>query len=144
MVQQPVDFSADSVVVITGCSRGLGLEFVKQLLETTESHVVATARNPQKSDALTGLSKQYQKRLKLVTLNTEDESSIKVLVLALCWGSVCAIVSASSRWAVLASDLWLFCCQAAVQEVGNAYSGVDLLINNAGVCESVEEPVMEM
>lgn len=143
MVQQPVDFSADSVVVITGCSRGLGLEFVKQILETTESHVVATARNPQKSDALTGLSKQYQNRLKLVTLDTEDESSIKVLVLALCWGSD-VIVSASSRWAVLASYLWLLCCQAAVQEVASAYSGVDLLINNAGVCESVEEPVMEM
>ena len=87
MVLQPVAFSVDSVVVITGCSRGLGLEYVKQILETTESHVVATARNPQKSDALTGLSKQYDKRLKLVTLDTEDESSIKVVILASCWGS---------------------------------------------------------
>ena len=74
-----VTFSANSVVVITGCSRGLGLEYVKQVLETTDSHVVATARNPQKSDALTGLSRQYQDRLKLVTLDTEDEASIKVL-----------------------------------------------------------------
>ena len=84
MVSQPAPavFSTDSVVVITGCSRGLGLEYVKQILETTESHVVATARNPQKSDALTRLSKQYEERLKLVTLDTEDESSIKVLVLA--------------------------------------------------------------
>ena len=82
MVPQPVEFSAESVVVITGCSRGLGLEYVKQILETTESHVVATARNPQKSDALNDLSKQYEKRLKLVTLDTEDESSIKVLVFA--------------------------------------------------------------
>lgn len=38
----------------------------------------------------------------------------------------------------------LFYCQAAAEEVGSAYSGVDLLINNAGVCESVEEPVLEM
>ena len=36
------------------------------------------------------------------------------------------------------------CWQAGVQEVGNTYSGVDLLINNAGICESVEEPVLEM
>lgn len=105
-----VAFTADTVVVITGCSRGLGLEFVKQILDTTESHVVATARNPQKCEALTGLSSQYEKRLKLVTLDTEDEASIK----------------------------------AGVQEVGNTYSGVDLLINNAGICESVEEPVLEM
>ena len=73
-----VAFTADTVVVITGCSRGLGLEFVKQILDTTESHVVATARNPQKCEALTGLSSQYEKRLKLVTLDTEDEASIKV------------------------------------------------------------------
>ena len=75
-----VTFSADSVVVITGCSRGLGLEYVKQILKTTDSHVVATARNPQKSDALTALSRQFQDRLKLVTMDTEDEASIKVLV----------------------------------------------------------------
>ncbi len=30
-----VTFDAQSVVVITGSSRGLGLEFVKQLLDTT-------------------------------------------------------------------------------------------------------------
>lgn len=96
MVQKPVAFSVDSVVVITGCSRGLGLEYVKQILETTESHVVATARNPQKSDALIGLSKLYDKRLKLVTLDTEDESSIKVLVLASHWGSASEGLFASS------------------------------------------------
>lgn len=79
-----VAFTAETVVVITGCSRGLGLEFVKQLLDTTESQVVATARNPQKCEALTGLSSQYEKRLKLVTLDTEDEASIKVSVLASC------------------------------------------------------------
>lgn len=74
-----VDFTADTVVVITGTSRGLGLEYVKQLLQTTDSHVVATARNPHKTDALTALAKQHSDRLKLVVLDTADEDSIKVM-----------------------------------------------------------------
>lgn len=73
-----LSFNAQSVVVITGSSRGLGLEFVRQLLDSTESHVVATARDPQKADALTALVKQQPDRLKLVALDTGDESSIKV------------------------------------------------------------------
>ena len=73
-----LSFNAQSVVVITGSSRGLGLEFVRQLLDSTESHVVATARDPQKADALTALVKQQPHRLKLVALDTGDESSIKV------------------------------------------------------------------
>lgn len=73
-----LSFNAQSVVVITGSSRGLGLEFVRQLLDSTESHVVATARDPQKADALTALVKQKPDRLKLVALDTGDESSIKV------------------------------------------------------------------
>ncbi|DBA71352.1 TPA: hypothetical protein ACH3X2_011162 [Trebouxia sp. C0005] len=105
-----VSLNAQSVVVITGSSRGLGLEFVRQLLDTTESHVVATARDPQKADALTALAKQQPDRLKLVALDTGDESSIK----------------------------------AAAKEVASLYSGVDLLINNAGIDEGVETPVLEL
>ena len=71
------NLTAESVVVVTGSSRGLGFEFVKQILESTKSHVVATARNPDKSDALTALAKQQPDRLKLVALDTGDESSIK-------------------------------------------------------------------
>ena len=74
-----VTFDAQSVVVITGSSRGLGLEFVRQLLDTTESHVVATARNPQKAESLTALAKQQPDRLTLIALDTGDESSIKVV-----------------------------------------------------------------
>ena len=73
-----VTFDAQSVVVVTGSSRGLGLEFVRQLLDKTESQVVATAREPQKAGALTALAKQQRNRLKLVALDTGDESSIKV------------------------------------------------------------------
>ncbi|DBA71249.1 TPA: hypothetical protein ACH3X2_011067 [Trebouxia sp. C0005] len=105
-----VTFDAQSVVVITGSSRGLGLEFVRQLLDKTESQVVATAREPQKAGALTALAKQQRNRLKLVALDTGDESSIK----------------------------------AAAEEIANLYSGVDLLINNAGIDEGVEIPALEL
>ena len=71
-------FTADTVVVITGSSRGLGLEYVKQILSTTESTVVATARNLAKADALHGLANKHAKRIQLVALDVSDESSIKV------------------------------------------------------------------
>ncbi|MCJ1302257.1 hypothetical protein MMC08_005060 [Hypocenomyce scalaris] len=104
------NLTAESVVVVTGSSRGLGFEFVKQILESTKSHVVATARNPDKSDALTALAKQQPDRLKLVAVDTGDESSIK----------------------------------AAAEHIAGTYSGVDLLINNAGIDEGAEQNILEL
>lgn len=71
-------FTADTVIVITGSSRGLGLEFVKHFLEYTDSKVVATARSLSKADALRTLVTQYSKRLHTVALDTSEESSIEV------------------------------------------------------------------
>ena len=71
-------FTADTVIVITGSSRGLGLEFVKHFLEYTDSKVVATARSLSKADDLRTLMTQYSKRLQTVTLDTSEESSIEV------------------------------------------------------------------
>lgn len=71
-------FAEDTVTVVTGSSRGLGLGFVKRILETTKSKVIATARKPQASKPLQALSKQHPNRLTLLTLDTEDESSIRV------------------------------------------------------------------
>lgn len=76
-------FSPDTVVVVTGSSRGLGLEFVKQLLENSQSRVVATARNPTGSKGLAALTEQFADRLKLVALDTSDESGIRVCTLFL-------------------------------------------------------------
>ncbi|KAL3131420.1 hypothetical protein ABBQ38_007732 [Trebouxia sp. C0009 RCD-2024] len=72
-----VAFDADTVVVITGSSRGLGLNLVKGILETTDSKVVATARNVAKASALSELQAKYPERVQLVNLDTGSEDSIK-------------------------------------------------------------------
>ena len=62
--------------VVTGASRGLGLEHVKQYLQQGFI-VVAAARAPSKSEALTKLHKEYQDKLVLVSLDTGDSTSVK-------------------------------------------------------------------
>ncbi|KAI8334247.1 4-dihydrotrisporin dehydrogenase [Chlamydoabsidia padenii] len=60
--------------LITGASRGLGLEFVKQL--SAKGHIViATARNPQKAPELVSLI-DYEKVIG-VALDTTDLASVK-------------------------------------------------------------------
>ena len=78
-------FAADTVVVITGSNRGLGFHFVKQLLETTPSTVVATARSPNKADQLHALKQHHGKRLLLVTMETSDENGVQVTTICLCY-----------------------------------------------------------
>ncbi|KAG0173402.1 hypothetical protein DFQ28_001575 [Apophysomyces sp. BC1034] len=61
-------------IVVTGASRGLGLEFVKQL--SAKGHVViASARSPEKSDQLQELAKS--KNVHTVTLDVVQEESVK-------------------------------------------------------------------
>ncbi|KAI8334248.1 4-dihydrotrisporin dehydrogenase [Chlamydoabsidia padenii] len=60
--------------LITGASRGLGLEFIKQL--SAKGHtIIATARNPHQSEALVSLIDQ--KKVIGVTLDTTDIASVK-------------------------------------------------------------------
>jgi len=49
-----------SSVLITGCNRGIGLELVKQFLklDSPPKHLIATYRNPNKSEELLELTKQ--------------------------------------------------------------------------------------
>ena len=70
--------TSDKVVVITGSNRGLGLEFVTQIIDNTEAAVVATSRNPAKFDQLQALAKEAPSRLQLVSLDAGDESSVEV------------------------------------------------------------------
>ena len=73
---------ADAVYVVTGANRGLGLEHVRQFLEKTQAHVIATTRKNPASDAsnLRLLADQGKShRLTVVTLDLSDESSIKVM-----------------------------------------------------------------
>jgi NAD(P)-dependent dehydrogenase (short-subunit alcohol dehydrogenase family) len=61
--------------VVTGASRGLGLEFVKQI--SAQGHIVfALARNPDNSERLQSLVDN--KKVFAVKLDATSEQSIKV------------------------------------------------------------------
>lgn len=65
---------AANCVVITGCSRGVGLELAKQYA-VAGWRVIATARNPQQSDALSTLADTHE-QLVVYPLDVTDDSSI--------------------------------------------------------------------
>lgn len=71
-------FDASTVVVITGCSRGIGFKLAKAILETTQSKVVATARNLDKAVLLGELAAKFEGRVLLVELDTENRESVQV------------------------------------------------------------------
>ena len=66
-----------SVYLVTGASRGIGLEFVSQLLHGG-ANVIAGARTPSKSQGLQDLLKAFPDHLFTVPLDVSDEASIKV------------------------------------------------------------------
>eukprot|EP00884_Botryococcus_braunii_P005594 jgi/Botrbrau1/15035/Bobra.320_2s0009.1 len=63
--------------LVTGTSRGLGLEFVKQILEKPGTVVIAGARDPNRSEGLLELQQKYGDRLHLLVLDVADRDSIK-------------------------------------------------------------------
>jgi len=62
-----------STVVITGCSRGLGLEFVRQLAARGD-RVFAGARRPESSPELLALAKAHPERLTVLPLDVTREA----------------------------------------------------------------------
>lgn len=62
-------------VLITGASRGLGLEFTRQYLQR-DAKVFAGYRRPETAGALQAMSKSHPNRLMLVPLDVSDEESI--------------------------------------------------------------------
>ncbi|KAL2642369.1 hypothetical protein R1flu_009956 [Riccia fluitans] len=67
-----------AVSLVQGASRGLGLEFAKQLLgRGAESHVIATCRNPDSAEKLIALKEQFPHRLSILPLDVTVESSIE-------------------------------------------------------------------
>ncbi len=65
--------------VITGASRGIGLELVRQIFSNEiDVHVIACARNPSDSDGLKSTSPPNGSKLSLVTLDQDSEDSVKV------------------------------------------------------------------
>lgn len=67
------------VSMVQGASRGIGLEFVRQLLDNYENgRVIATCRNPDCAEGLLDLKRKHTDRLTLIHLDVTDESSISV------------------------------------------------------------------
>ncbi|KAL9224393.1 hypothetical protein vseg_000429 [Gypsophila vaccaria] len=67
-----------SVSLVQGASRGIGLEFVKQLLEKDQrGRVVATCRNPDKSTGLHDLQTRYADRLDILNMDVTAENTIE-------------------------------------------------------------------
>ncbi|KAI3965818.1 hypothetical protein MKX01_010775 [Papaver californicum] len=70
--------SDSGISMVQGASRGIGLEFVRQLLEKQEKgHVVATCRNPNGATSLLELKNKFPERLSILQLDVTDESTIE-------------------------------------------------------------------
>jgi NAD(P)-dependent dehydrogenase (short-subunit alcohol dehydrogenase family) len=65
-------------VLVTGASRGIGLEFVRAYLGRGAS-VIAAARNPAAATELQQLGEQYPDQLRLMQLDVKDERSVELL-----------------------------------------------------------------
>jgi NAD(P)-dependent dehydrogenase (short-subunit alcohol dehydrogenase family) len=64
--------------LVTGANRGLGLEFVRQLLARSD-RVVATCRHPGKATALNALAGEHPGRLHVLPLDVADPRAIAEL-----------------------------------------------------------------
>jgi NAD(P)-dependent dehydrogenase (short-subunit alcohol dehydrogenase family) len=62
-------------VIVTGASRGLGLEFTRQLLARGD-RVIAACRDPQRAEALQALVGAHPDRVHALTLDVADTGSI--------------------------------------------------------------------
>eukprot|EP00960_Hanusia_phi_P027724 746977-Hanusia_phi.AAC.4 len=68
-------FGAASRVLVVGSSRGIGLEFVRQLL-AKECLVVATHRGEKPGEEMQKLKTKYGQKLELLELDVKDEKSV--------------------------------------------------------------------
>ena len=120
------------IYVLTGTSRGIGLELVKQLVARGD-HVVATARKPDEAAELQELAKAHQDAIKIVQMDVQDPESVKARTIPsmpLSWRHKCPLLCACAN----ASKCLSCIAQAAAKAIGDAYpSGVDVLINDAGI-----------
>ncbi|CAJ1963064.1 unnamed protein product [Sphenostylis stenocarpa] len=86
------------VSMVQGASRGIGLEFVKQLLENdVNEHVIATCRNPRASTGLIHLKDKFLDRLRILPLDLTIESLIEASALSIkeTYGHLNLLINAS-------------------------------------------------
>ncbi|KAI0628090.1 NAD-P-binding protein [Trametes polyzona] len=65
--------------LVTGSNRGLGLEFVRQLIQSPENLVIATFRTPENARALNGLKGSAKGSLHVIRLDVNDFDNIRAL-----------------------------------------------------------------
>lgn len=65
--------------IVTGANRGLGLEFVRQLLARGD-RVIAGCRRPDRADALTRLAGEHPGRLQVLPLDVASPQGIEAFV----------------------------------------------------------------
>ncbi|CAI5461357.1 unnamed protein product [Closterium sp. Yama58-4] len=91
--------TAKEVSLVQGASRGIGLELVRQLLQrSSDSHVIATCRNPAAAAALQELqSSSSGDRLTILPLDVTDEASIEEAAghVSATWGHLNLLINAS-------------------------------------------------
>ena len=66
-------------ILITGASRGIGLELVRQLATSSQCEIIATCRDPESSEELNDIAKTYPDKVKVLPLDVESETSIESL-----------------------------------------------------------------
>jgi len=69
--------ASKTVWLITGASRGVGLELTRQLSQQGSTTVLATARNPDSSSKLQEIKSKAANQVHIVKLDTSSEDSIK-------------------------------------------------------------------
>jgi NAD(P)-dependent dehydrogenase (short-subunit alcohol dehydrogenase family) len=79
-------------IVVTGANRGIGLEFVKQLLARGE-RVVAAVREPRSADALRSLEGAHPGALRVMACDVGDDASVAEFARALGGGAVDVLVN---------------------------------------------------
>ncbi|KAJ4702838.1 Short-chain dehydrogenase/reductase [Melia azedarach] len=86
------------VSLVQGASRGIGLEFVKQLLERNDKgQVIATCRNPNGATGLLDLKNKFAERLDILQLDLTVESTIEASAKSIRerYGSLNLLINAS-------------------------------------------------
>lgn len=73
----------NAVLVVSGASRGIGLQFVSSLLERTCGKIIACCRSPTSAAALNKIAFQHPERVEVLPLDLEDQSTIDALALEL-------------------------------------------------------------
>ncbi|KAE8704486.1 NAD(P)-binding Rossmann-fold superfamily protein isoform 2 [Hibiscus syriacus] len=86
------------VSMVQGASRGIGLEFVRQLLgKNKKGQVIATCRDPTKATGLLELKNQFSERLNILPLDVTVESTIEESARSITerYGSLNLLINAS-------------------------------------------------